>query len=77
MRGHYASKRPHHTLAIEYGSHKPLEIEEEVVNIEGGFEDLLDVENSLLHDAHLELLANPTLNDEWKVETYHHLLYLC
>jgi len=53
-RGHYASECPHRTLAaLEHESFGPLELEEEVVNPEGDFEDLVDVENSLLHDAHL------------------------
>jgi len=52
-RGHYASDCPHRTLALEHASPESLELEEEVVDLEGGFEDLVDVENSLLHDAHL------------------------
>ena len=56
-RGHYAFKFPHWTLALEHESHEPLELEEEVVDLERSFEDLVDVENSLLHDAHLVLLG--------------------
>ena len=67
-RGHYASECPHRTLAIEHELFEPPELEEEVVDPEGDFEDLVDVENSVLHDAHLGvvrcLLANPVMNDE-------------
>ena len=55
-------------LALDHESFGPPELEEEVVNPEGDFEDLIDIENSLLHDAHLGvvrcLLSNPTMNDE-------------
>jgi len=72
-RGHYASECPHRTLALEHESPEPLELEEEVVNLEGGFEDLVDVENSLLQGAHLGvvrcLLTNPVMSDEWKHTT--------
>ena len=57
---------------MEHESHEPLELDEEVVDPEG-FDDLVDVENSLHHDAHLRvvrcLLTNPVMSDS--VETYH------
>jgi len=53
---------------MEHWSREPLALEEEVIDQEGGFEDLIDVENCLLHDAHLGvlkcLLANPVMNDD-------------
>jgi len=64
---------PHHIVAIEHESFEPLELEEEVVDPEGDFENLVDVENNLFYDAHLGvvryLLANPVMNDEWKRTT--------
>jgi len=61
------------TLALKHESFEQPELEEEVVDLEGDFEDLVDVENSLLHDAHLGvvrcLLANLVMNDEWKRTT--------
>ena len=48
---------------------------------EGGFDDLVDFENSHLHDAHLGvvryLLANPTMNNEWKRTTIFYALVRC
>ena len=65
-RSHYASEWPHHAFALEHESREPLELEEAVVDTEGGLKDLIDVKNSLLHDAHLGivgcLLANSVLN---------------
>ena len=72
-RGQYASECLHRTLAIEHESFEPPKLQEEVVDPEGGFDDLVDFENSHLHDAHLGvvryLLANPVMNDEWKRTT--------
>ena len=46
-----------------------------------GFEDLVDVENSLLHVAHLGvvrcLLTNPVMSDEWKRTTIFYTLIRC
>ncbi|KAJ8425329.1 hypothetical protein Cgig2_018946 [Carnegiea gigantea] len=77
-RGHYASECPHRTRALEHESFGSPELEEKVVDPEGDLEDLVDVENSLLHDAHLGigrcLLANPVMNDECKRSTLEELL---
>jgi len=56
------------TLALEHESREPFELEEKIVGPKRSFEDLVDVENNLLHDAYLGpvrcLLTNPILIDE-------------
>ena len=64
--GHYASEYSHHTLALE---HEPIDCKEETVEPEGSYEELVDVENSLLQgDSHLRvvrcLLFNPVASEE-------------
>lgn len=58
---------PYCTLALEHESREPFELEEEIVHPERRFENLVDVENNLLHDAYLGpircLLTNPILID--------------
>jgi len=80
-RGRYAYECPHRTLAIEHDAHEPLELEEEVVDPEGGFEDLVDVENSLHHDAHLGIarcpMANPIMSVQWKRSFIFYALVRC
>ena len=80
-RGHYASECPHCTLAIEHESHEPFELDKEFVDPEGRFEDLVDIENNLLHDVHLGvvrcMLINPVMSDEWKHTTIFYTLVKC
>jgi len=68
-RGDYASKCAHCTLAIEHESHAPLELRRRGCRPWGVLKNLVDVENSFLHDAHLGvvrcLLTNPIMSDEW------------
>ena len=66
----HASECLHRTLALEHESREPLKLEEEVHDPEGGFKDLVHVENNFHNDAHLRvfrrLLTNPVVKDEWK-----------
>lgn len=67
---------PHRTLALE---HEPIDCEDEIVEPEGNYEDLVDVENSLLQgDSHLRvvrcLLSNPVASEEWKRTTIFYTL---
>ena len=78
-RGHYASERTHCTLALE---HKPMECEDEIVEPEGSYEDLVEVKNSiLLGDSHLSvgrsLSPKPVLSHKWKRTTIFHTLVRC
>jgi len=78
-RGHYASECPHRTLALE---HKPIECEDEIVEAEGSYEDLVEVKNNLLlGDSYLSvvrsLLSKPVLSDEWMRTTIFHTLIKC
>lgn len=64
----YASECPHHTFASE---HEPIDCEDEIVEFKGRYEDLVDVENSLLQgDSHIGavmcLLSNPFASEYWK-----------
>jgi len=50
---HYASKCPHRTLALE---HEPINFEEEIVEPEGSYKDLVDVENNFLYGELVTLI---------------------
>jgi len=53
-RGHYAFEYPHCTLALE---HEPIDFHDEIVEPELNYEDLVDIENNLLHeDSHLGVM---------------------
>jgi len=63
---YYASKNPHRRLTLEY---EPIDFEKEIVEPEGSYENLIDVENGLLYgDYHLGvvrcLLSNPIVSEE-------------
>jgi len=45
MRGYYAFECPQRTLSLK---HKPIECEDEIVEATESYEDLVEVENSLL-----------------------------
>lgn len=73
------SECPHRTLAL---AHKLVACENEIVEAEGSYEDLVEVENILLlGDSHLGvvsfLLLKPLLSHEWKRTTIFHTLVQC
>jgi len=58
----------HCTLIVEDNSKELVELEEEVVELEGSLEDLIEAENSLLQDAQLRvvrcLFSSPVLSND-------------
>jgi len=59
--------------------HETINFEEEIVETEGSYEDLIDVENNILYgDSYLGvvrcLLSNPIVSEEWKRATIFYTL---